>query len=134
MANVKLVGDAVIITSALRKEDLSYLAKYKPDALVLNDNMGEPVFRIAVGEPGAGEVSKYGIVFDGATRDENGYAQLTLPYVGEDGETVEEIKGAIADEIGEPLTNLIELETALPGAVEEAREARESIMNSIEII
>lgn len=101
MAKIKTLGDAVVVVSTLKFEDIKFLEKYREDALALKggEDNKEIIFRVgASGTPGA---NKYGITFEGATRDEAKQAILTLSlnYEGED------IKGYIADQLRIPSTS-----------------------------
>ena len=54
MAKVVIAGDAVVITSSMKLEDLLTIAKYRPDALVLKggEDNKEVIFRVAANKKG----------------------------------------------------------------------------------
>ena len=112
---VVIIGQAIVITSSLKFEDVSKVAKYRPEALTLYEGEGaerEPVFMIGTG---AGSINKYGVSFSGATRDGEGKATLTVTtnYDGDD------IEGFIADELGRAIIELGKMEEQLPAVIAE---------------
>ena len=70
MAKIKTLGDAVVVVSTLKFEDIKFLEKYRKDALALKggEDNKEIIFR--VGASGTPSANEYGITFEGATRDE----------------------------------------------------------------
>ncbi len=129
MAKIKTLGDAVVVVSTLKFEDIKFLEKYRKDALALKggEDNKEIIFR--VGASGTPSANEYGITFEGATRDEAKQAILTLSlnYEGED------IKGFIADQLGSTITQLEKLENTVPTILAEVKAEREAIVSSIEI-
>lgn len=132
MASVKKFGEAVVITSGLKLEDIRKIAKYRPEALVLlsEGEEKEPVFCIAPCEKRAGGISKYGAEFGGC--DANGFAQVTMAYAGPDGDE-ETVKAAIADSIGGAVNMLTRLEAGLPAVVRQIDAEIAAIMANIEV-
>ena len=130
MAKIVIAGDAVVVTSALKLEDLRTVAKYRPKSLILmggNDGK-EPVFRIAVGR-GAGDINQYGVEFGQETRDEAKLATLTMVATG----IGEDIKEFVADKIGGALINLNKLEETLPDVIEEINAEKAAVLESITV-
>lgn len=129
MAKVTIMGNALVVTSAIKFEDIKTLAKYRPAALTLKggEDGKEPVFQIRTGTKG--EISTYGAIFTGEARDGSGLAVLTMgfPYDGDN------VKGAVADKIGTGLANLNKLEATLDSALEGVKEEREAIIRNIEV-
>ena len=70
----KVVGQAVIIMTALTVAAINLLQRYQPEALIKKDENGVPVFAIAQGKLGG--VSSYGITFNDTAED--GSARITL--------------------------------------------------------
>ena len=131
MANVKKFGEAVVITSGAKLEDLKKIAKYRPDALVLKeeneDGAKEPVFCVGVSQNRSGAISKYGAEFGGC--DEHGYAQITLDYTGpETG-----VKEALADSIGPQIVMLNKLEETFDRVLAQIDSDVEAILANIEV-
>ena len=134
MAKIVVVGQAVVITSAVKFEDIKLIKKYRPEALILYKGEGqekEPVFKIGVAPVGCGSISKYGVEFESATRDEAKLATLTGVLTQEfEGE---ELKAFISDEYGPAILLLNELEAQLPAVVEEIAAMKDRIDRNIEI-
>lgn len=114
MANVKKFGEAVVITSAAKLEDIKKIAKYCPEALTLfsEDEEKEPLFGVGVAGNRSGCVSKSGIEFGGASED--GYAQATTVYTG----PADGVKAALADSLGPQIVMLNKLEATFPAVLE----------------
>lgn len=74
MAKVQLVGSALVITSAIKRETLKLLKQHYPEALTLKTEKGEPIYKIDLGYTPS--ITNYGIVF--TAEDEEGYAQTTM--------------------------------------------------------
>ena len=130
MAKITIVGNAVVVTSSLKFEDLVKVAKCKPAALHLKDEKGEKdVFAIGVTD-GVGSLTSVGVLFDGATRDDNGFATITMATRFEGSN--EEMKEAVADEFGGALASLAKLEATIPAVVEEINNARAEVMEQIQ--
>ncbi len=130
MANIKIVGDAAVITSTLSVEDIQTLKKYRPEALVLKggEDGKEPIFAIDV-NAGSGSVSNYGITFGGVTRDEDKKANLTLVLKGITGD----VKEYVADKYGTALDYLNQLEINLPEVLADVSERKARIMANIQV-
>lgn len=130
MAKVVIAGDAVVVTSAMKLEDLRTVAKYRPKSLILmggNDGK-EPVFRVAVGT-GSGEISQYGVEFGQETRDDEKLATLTMVATG----VGSDIKEFVADKIGGALINLNRLEETLPAVIDEINAEKAAVLESITV-
>lgn len=130
MAKVIVAGNAVVINSSVKLDDLKMVAKYRPEALTLmgGEKGTDPVFSIFVA-PGKGSISNIGAVFSEETRDDAKLATMTM-VVDPDGD----IKEFVADEIGQALINLSKLEEKLPEVVEEIKAERAAVLDSIEIV
>lgn len=127
MATIKVIGNAVVIESAIKFADIEQVKKYRPDALTLTDEEKNPLFRIDVGsKPQANE---FGIVFDGKTHDENGYATYTqlIPATGGN------VKDAIADIYGKTVLLLTKYEEAFPAVLADIKAEREAVLDSIKL-
>ena len=135
MANVKIIGDAVILTSTMKLEDLELIQKTKPKALYLyeEDENGKsvPCFRIAVGEGEVrpSDVNENGITFRKASRD-GGFAQITCKAPAGEGD----VKDVVAEVFGGPLMSLKKLELALPDVIEEITRLKQAVLANIEVL
>lgn len=131
MANITIVGDAVIVTSKLKLEDLATVKKYRREALTLRggEDGKEPVFAIAVGaSDGNGSIDSNGAVFCRA--DAEGKAIITLVQSGNPATIVD----AVADTYGGPLTSLNKLEAQIETVAAEVAAEREAVRSSITVI
>lgn len=129
MANIKIVGNAAVLTSALKREEIATVHKYRPEALVLKDEEGTPYFRVGF-TTGKGSVSKYGVEFDGVSHDDLKLALITLCVdCGED----EDIREIVADALGVALNNLNKVEAQVAPMLEEIAAERERVMDSITV-
>jgi hypothetical protein len=128
MAKVTVVGDAVVVTSSMKLEDIRAIQKYRPSALTLmgGENNKEPVFAVGTTR-GNGNINAHGASFSGEARDDSGLATITLAVAGVDSD----IKEWVADHIGAALISLNKLEAALPGALQGIRTERAQIMENI---
>ena len=131
MAKITIVGDAVVITSAVKLEDIKTVAKYRPKALTLmgGEDGKEPIFRLGVTN-GTGNITKYGAEFGSETHDEQKKAVMTLVCSGGAGD----IKEAVADSIGAFVLNLNKLEETLPTVLAEIQQEKDKSLESIEVV
>lgn len=129
MANVKVVGDALVITSALTLEDYKMLERYRKSALVLmgGEDKKEQIYRASTGEEGS--FDKYGVIFNGETRDDDKLATATVLIDKIDGD----VKEYVVNEFGERIMKLNQLEKTLPEVIEEIKKERETVKGSISI-
>ena len=107
-ANATVIGNALVVTSALKREDLETVAKYRPEAMTAYEGEGDaktPVFKVSLTDRDAGSIGKYGITF-GPTTDADGKARMTIVIADFE-------KQELIDEIGPAILKLNTLETAL---------------------
>ena len=130
MAKITIAGDAVVVTSVLKLEDIKTIQKYRPKALTLmgGEDGKEPLFDVTTGA--TGDISKYGAVFAGKTHDDNGYATITLKPEGITGD----IKDWVADTFGAGLINLNKLEQQLPAIIDEITREKAEVMSNISVM
>ena len=129
MANVKKFGEAVVITSAAKLEDIRKIAKYRPEALVLmgGEDGKEPLFAVGLSSSRAGSINGCSVNFGGC--NEEGFAQVTVSYCG----PAEDVKAHLADSIGPQVSMLGKLEATWPAVLTEIDADVAQIMASIEI-
>ena len=130
MAKIIIAGDAVVITSSLKLEDLRTVKKYRPDALILKggEDGKEPIFAIDV-VSGNGDITQYGASFGKATNDDKKLATVTMFFGGIEGD----IKEAVADKVGGALINLGKLEESIPEVIKEIVDEKAKVMAAISI-
>ena len=131
MAKIVIAGEAVVITSAVKLEDIRKVAKYRPEALILKggEDGKEPIFRLGVTN-GAGKINKYGAEFGAETRDENKFATLTMCLDGVTGD----VKEAVAEAIGVSILNLNKIEETIPAVIAEIDAEKNDILSNISIV
>lgn len=130
MAKVVIAGNAAVITSAMKLEDLRTIAKYRPEALTLRggDDGKEPIFAICLTN-GNGKIDKLGVSFGTATRDDEKLATLTLFLSNVDGD----VKEYVTDKLGSALINLNKLEETLPDVLAEIASEKAIVMEAITV-
>ena len=127
MARINVVGNAIVLSSELKLEDIKKAEKYRPDALVMKDEDGVEVFKVSVGKyPSANE---FGITFNGETHGDNG-GNATCTWLVDDG-IGEDTKETIADLYGSAMIQLGKFETTFPAALEEIKAEREAVLAQI---
>ena len=131
MAKITIAGNAVVVTSALKLEDLANVKKYRPKALTLmgGENNKEEIFTIDVGNGGCGDINGYGAYFCNATHDNEKKACITMCMEGVAGD----IKEFVADKLGSAIIHLNKLEQALPGVLEEIAAEKATVMANITV-
>lgn len=131
MAKITIAGDAVVITSSMKLEDLAKIKKYRPDALVLKggEDGKEPIFCVSVSEGGSGSINKYGVEFTSETHDDAKLASVTMVGEGITGD----IREVVADNFGLPVLNLNKIEATLPAVLAEIDAEKASIMANITV-
>ncbi|MEG1554000.1 MAG: hypothetical protein RRZ64_06515 [Rikenellaceae bacterium] len=129
MAKINVIGDALVVTSTMKMEDIKLLQKRQNEALVLKEEneQGEliPVFKVSYGEKPI--LGTYGATFSGVARDGSGNATLTLglPH------GISDVKQYIADEYGKALHCLNFLESCIATKITEYKKQEEKIMEQI---
>ena len=128
MAKITTVGQAVVVTSELKLEEIKKVAKYRPNELQLKGGKDdkEVVFAIGIGK---GKINQYGASFDKETMDGEGKACITImkEYEGDK----EKISELIADEFGAALINLEKIEAKLPAVIEEIDKEKAAVLAKI---
>ena len=132
MAKITIAGDAVVVTSALKLEDIKTIEKYRRDALVLKggEDGKEPIFAIGTTD-GCGNINEVGASFGRETHDDEKLAVITMcTGVGTSGD----IKEWVADRIGRAIINLNKLEEKLPAVLEEIAAEKAEVMSNISVV
>lgn len=133
MARLSITGNAVVITSAVKLEDIRKVEKYNKDALVLTEEIdGEKVqvFRVATGAVGG--INNNGATFSDETRDGDKFAQITLGDCAKD--VAGDVKEWAADKFGKALTRLNQLEKTIPAVLEGIANEKAAAMANITVV
>lgn len=130
MAKVTIAGKAIVITSALKLEELETVKKYRPKALVLlgGEDGKEPIFAVGVVRGSAGKIGNVGVEFGEETQTEK-LATMTLMAPAD----VKDMKEYVADKYGAALMNLAKLEANLPAVIGAIAAEKQSIMDNISV-
>jgi hypothetical protein len=133
MAKITIAGDAIVVTSSLKLEDIKTVGKYRPAALKLmgGKDKDEPIFAIGT-TTGVGNINGIGVSFGGETHDDDKLATVTL-YLDGDG-TQQDIKDMISDKLGGAITLLNKLEAEIPAVLEEIAEEKATVLSSITVV
>lgn len=131
MAKIVIAGDAVVVTSALKLEDIRTIEKYRPKALTLlgGEDGKEPVFAIGITD-GCGSINQVGASFGRESHDEDKYATITM--VTGTGATGD-IKEWVADRIGTAIISLNKLEEKLPAVLAEIEAEKAEVLSNITV-
>lgn len=127
MARITVVGNAAIITSELKLEDIKLIEKHCAEALTLKDENGNEYFRVGTCD-GTGSIGKYGVEF--GAKNQEGYATLTFVHDYTEGD----IKEQIADAIGSEVMNLSKVEVKAQENLPEVTQRINAIKESITIV
>lgn len=129
MAKMKKFGEAVVITSEVKLEDLRKVAKYRPKDLILfgGEDGKEPIFGVGLSKSRYGRIDKQSVEFGGC--DENGFAQVTLTYDG----PADDVKAQLADSYGPQLMMLSKIEEGITASIAQIDADVAAIMGNIEI-
>jgi len=133
---ISVVGNAAVLTSSIKVEEIKTLQAGNPQALkVFKDKENtDEVFGISYCEDATPSVGKYGITFNSATRDENKYATLTLT-LPRNLKTNDEIKAYIADKAFGTVASsyMAELEKSVPTEAKKLTDARTALIGQITV-
>lgn len=124
---IKIVGNALVLTSKLKFATIQKMEKYNPDALCLVEVKGEDeneIFRIATGK--TSNISKYGITFMEANKD--GFATATVLFP----EGTKDKREFVKDNFATSLFMLADLEDAVLTACAELEAAYAELDANIE--
>lgn len=132
MAKITIAGDAVVITSAQKLEDIKLLEKYRPKALCLYETgeggKKEEIFKIG-STTGDGGITQYGASFGSVTHDEAKLATITMTLP----RNVADAKQYVADAVGVAILNLNKVETQFEAALAEVKAEKDAVMENISV-
>ena len=132
MAKVIIAGDAIVIKSGKKLEQLKTLEKYNPKSLKLfetdEDGNKEQVFEVGTGL--YADVGQFGVVFASASKDDEKLAQVTLNVPA----GVVDVKAWAADTYGLVITRLNAVEAGIDAALESVELNKAEVMANIEVV
>lgn len=124
MATINLVGKAVVVTSSITYDDLTLVQKYRPEALQLKDEKGNPFFMVFLGD--CGGINKNGVTFDSKSNN-GGKAQFTEIVNFKNTDPVE----AVAEYVGTSILHLSKIEQGLPEIIADIKDEKDRIEGHI---
>lgn len=132
MANLKVVGNAVVLTSKHSLEDLQKIKKYRPEALKLlgGEDGKSVIFMVGFDRNGLGSISPAGVEFGDKTHDDAGLATVTITF----SKGFDDIVGAVSDAYGPALLKLNKLEDTFGDVLAEIGVEQDKIRESIAVI
>lgn len=130
MAKIVIAGDAIVVTSALKLEDIRTIEKYRPKELVLKggEDGKEPIFAVGT-TAGAGNINAVGASFGRESHDNEKLATITMCTNGVTGD----VKEWVADHIGSAIISLNKLEEKLPAVLEEIAAEKAAVLSNITV-
>lgn len=129
MAKIVIAGDAVVIKSELKLEEIKTIEKYNAKALTLmgGEDGKEPIYRIG-STTGDGSINSVGASFGRADAEGKAYVTMVMQNV-----PTEKAKDWVADTLGAALMNLNALEAKLPEVLASISAQRATVMENISV-
>lgn len=130
MSKIKIAGNAVVVESALKLEDIKTVKKYNESALVLMEDKGdykEPVFAIDVTDKNMGSINANGAEF--ASEDGEGHALITIVVGG----NASEIKKWVGENLTGAIMNLNKLEESVAKVLTQIVDDQKKVMDFITV-
>ena len=126
-AQAIVVGSSCVVKSTLTPDDIKRIKKFHPEALVMEDEGGEPVFAIDIDETMPGSINNNGACFGSATSSD-GKATITVVL----DPATENTEDLVYERLGRALMYLKDMEEQLaeviPDLDTEEREIRSMIV------
>ena len=130
MAKIKVVDQAVVLTSELTNGQLEKASKFFPEALKLikEDKKGNEyeVGAIIVGKEG--QISSYGVVFPKGAKDEKAAVTVTIPKMDK-----EAAKKNVKETFGKALMLVTDIENQYKANEEKFDKAYEELDKAIDV-
>ena len=129
MAKIVIAGDAVVVKSELKLEDIKTIEKYNAKALTLmgGDEGKEPIFALGT-TTGTGSINSVGASFGKADSDGKAVITMVMQNV-----PTEKAKDWVAGTLGAAITNLKALEDKLPAVLAAIAAEKAAVMESITV-
>jgi len=133
MAKLSILGNAVVITSTMKLEDIRTIEKYNKAALTITEEVdGEKVQVFSVCTGSKGEINQFGATFADATRDNDKFAQITLCTCLEN--ITGDVKEWAADKFGKAIVRLNQLEATIADTLAKIAEDKAAVMANITVV
>lgn len=128
-STIKIVGDAAVLTSAVKMEDWEKVLKYRPEATTLKDEDGDTVFVVAAKDGANGSIGRFGVIFNSTSRDANHLAQITICVPA----GVEDVNDWAIETFAEFKSKLDKIEGAIPTVLEEINAEHREFLDNLTI-
>lgn len=131
MAKIVVAGDAAVVTSTLKLEDIKTIEKYRPNELILKggEDGKEPIFRIGTTD-GHGSINSVGASFGREASDGTGLASITMVL---NNVPADEVKDFVVDRLGSAVIHLNALEAKLPEVLRDIAAERATVLQNITV-
>ena len=126
--NIKLAGQALIITSTITKKELEDATIFGQQALKVTDENGHEKYRIMAGDEGV--IKPFGCTFTGYNRDEQLTCTIMVPQFNNDADRDSCLKQAY----GVALAKLAEHEPTIKAQINALQQTVEGAFENIEIL
>lgn len=126
--NIKLAGQALIITSTITKKELEDATIFGQQALKVIDENGHEKYRIMAGDEGV--IKPFGCTFTGYNRDEQLTCTMMVPQFTSDADRDSYLKQAY----GVALAKLAEYEPVIKAQINALQQTVEGAFENIEIL
>lgn len=126
---IRIVGDAVVVTSELSLAELKTIQKFNSKALILmgGDEGKTPVFAMSVAGSGYGSLTNNGIMWAPSTNDPAKKATMTMMIPA----GTEKPSEWFVDNFGGAIMNLNALEATLPAVLSKLNADKAAVLASI---
>jgi len=124
MANVKIAGNTIILTSTVTLEQIKRIEKHRSEALEIRNAKDEIVFRVGTG---SNSFNAHGASFNAATLDNRELAFISLQIPT----GVTDAKRYFAETFGQPHLQLKTVESRLAGVLTAVESEITEIMNDV---
>jgi uroporphyrinogen-III synthase len=124
---VKIVAQALVITSILALDTIQKAAKLLPSALILKDEDKQPLF--AIGAGAAGSISSAGVTYNSTSADGKAQATIMLP----NGIAADKREDYVRDNFGASLVLLARAEAHTEEALAERQHEIDVVLTGMEV-
>jgi hypothetical protein len=124
MADVRIAGNIIVITSTVTLEQLRHLEKHRSESLKIRNGKDEVIFRVGTG---SNALNNNGASFNSATLDDRELALITLQIPS----GVTDARRYFAETFGHPHLHLKSIERGLADILSEVEGDINEIMNDV---
>ena len=124
MADVKIAGNTIVLTSTVTLEQIKRIEKHRPEALEIRNAKEEIIFRVGTG---SNALNDHGASFNAATLDDRELAYISLPIPP----GVTDAKRYFAETFGQQHLYLKAIEQRLSSVLVEVEGKITEIMNDV---